>query len=69
MASNSDNANNNNPMPLLLPEIGPDGLPRESSVISYTEKVPPSLTSVFPSVGEFLLNIFAVFFFVCCYVR
>ncbi|KAM7494559.1 hypothetical protein LguiB_029168 [Lonicera macranthoides] len=28
-----------NPNPSLLPEIGPDGLPRENSVISYTEKV------------------------------
>lgn len=28
-----------NPNPLFLPEIGPDGLPRESSVIAYTEKI------------------------------
>lgn len=32
----------------LLPEIGPDGLPREAPVIAYTEKVsylpyPPAL--------------------------
>ncbi|KAK4431554.1 hypothetical protein Salat_0917500 [Sesamum alatum] len=30
---------NNNSGTLLLPEIGPDGLPRESPVIAYTEKV------------------------------
>lgn len=34
----TSNANNNG-RPSLLPEIGPDGLPRESSVISYTEKI------------------------------
>ncbi|KAI4351832.1 hypothetical protein L6164_006142 [Bauhinia variegata] len=30
-------ASNSNPM--LVPEIGPDGLPREASIIAYTEKI------------------------------
>lgn len=30
---------NSNVDPSLLPEIGPDGLPRESPVIAYTEKI------------------------------
>lgn len=30
--------------PFLQPEIGPDGLPREASVIAYTEKVSLSFT-------------------------
>ncbi|KAH6783866.1 junctophilin-like protein [Perilla frutescens var. hirtella] len=32
-------ATNTNAPPLLLPEIGPDGLLRESPVIAYTEKI------------------------------
>lgn len=32
-------ASNTFPNPSLLPEIGPDGLPREAPVIAYTEKV------------------------------
>lgn len=46
--------------PSLLPEIGPDGLAREASVITYTEKVGLSL-SLYQFC--FLLN-FLVFFFV-----
>lgn len=32
-------ASNPPPNPSLLPEIGPDGLPREAPVIAYTEKI------------------------------
>ncbi|XP_015878050.1 uncharacterized protein LOC107414452 [Ziziphus jujuba] len=32
-------ASNTFPNPSLLPEIGPDGLPREAPVIAYTEKI------------------------------
>lgn len=35
MATNA----NSNPDPVMLPEIGPDGIARESPVIAYTEKV------------------------------
>ncbi|CAN4120045.1 unnamed protein product [Withania somnifera] len=35
MATNA----NSNPYPVLLPEIGPDGIARESPVIAYTEKI------------------------------
>lgn len=35
MATNA----NSNPNPVMLPEIGPDGIARESPVIAYTEKV------------------------------
>lgn len=35
MATNA----NSNPKPVLLPEIGPDGIARESPVIAYTEKI------------------------------
>ncbi|KAL6581440.1 aci13 [Orobanche minor] len=39
MASNTNPSPNNNAGTLLLPEIGPDGLARESPVIAYTEKI------------------------------
>ncbi|KAL3834526.1 hypothetical protein ACJIZ3_009262 [Penstemon smallii] len=40
MAGNPNpNPYNNAGPSLLMPEIGPDGLPRESAVIAYTEKV------------------------------
>ncbi|CAA3005437.1 Hypothetical predicted protein [Olea europaea subsp. europaea] len=42
MASNlnsSPGLNADNARPMLLPEIGPDGVPRESPVIAYTEKI------------------------------
>lgn len=35
MATNA----NSNPNPVMLPEIGPDGIARESPVIAYTEKI------------------------------
>ncbi|CAA0835542.1 Unknown protein [Striga hermonthica] len=39
MATNPNRSPNNNASTLLLPEIGPDGLARESPVIAYTEKI------------------------------
>ncbi|KAK6117560.1 hypothetical protein DH2020_048688 [Rehmannia glutinosa] len=39
MATNPNPIPNNNSSTLLLPEIGPDGLARESPVIAYTEKI------------------------------
>ncbi|KAL8519439.1 hypothetical protein ACS0TY_010394 [Phlomoides rotata] len=39
MATNQNPTPNNNAGPILLPEIGPDGLARENPVIAYTEKV------------------------------
>ncbi|KAL6503853.1 aci13 [Orobanche gracilis] len=39
MASNTNPSPNNNAGTLFLPEIGPDGLARESPVIAYTEKI------------------------------
>ncbi|KAI3471086.1 hypothetical protein Pfo_027749 [Paulownia fortunei] len=39
MATNPNPSPNNNAGSLLLPEIGPDGLARESPVIAYTEKI------------------------------
>lgn len=39
MATNQNPSPNNNAAPILLPEIGPDGLARESPAIAYTEKV------------------------------
>lgn len=47
--------------PSLLPEIGPDGLAREASVITYTEKVGLSLSlSLYQFC--FLLNFLVLFF-------
>lgn len=46
MAANSNSSSNpslspnaDNARTMFLPEIGPDGIPRESPVIAYTEKV------------------------------
>lgn len=39
MATNQNPSPNNNAAPILLPEIGPDGLARESPAITYTEKI------------------------------
>lgn len=40
MAANADNgAGSTNARPVLMPEIGPDGIAQESPIISYTEKV------------------------------
>lgn len=39
MATNQNPSPNNNAAPILFPEIGPDGLARESPAIVYTEKI------------------------------
>lgn len=44
--------------PSLLPEIGPDGLPREAPVIAYTEKVCLSLSK----------NVIVIFLCSCCFI-
>ena len=44
MATNTNTNTNTNTS--LLPEIGPDGFPREAPLIAYTEKVSLSLSDV-----------------------
>ncbi|XP_057774449.1 uncharacterized protein LOC130993541 [Salvia miltiorrhiza] len=39
MSTNQNPSPNSNAAPILLPEIGPDGLARESPIIAYTEKI------------------------------
>lgn len=45
----------NNVNPLLMSEIGPDGLAREAPVIAYTEKVSLSSLSLF-IVSRLIIN-------------